>query len=456
MIKKFPNKHNKYYLNNMRYGGLNYWRYNESAWGLYVDKIDNKVQIYEGEDLNGNGKNDTGQGHVWGFKTDTFESEGVDDSTGSAQWNRETEPNSRDTDGDEMGDAYEVWYSHIAPWKHANGTYILDPTIPDADKDSESVPTQSGQGCEGHETSYNIFLSNEGGPVVGAQGRLMKFHPTDMTLLVGVEVYLTLGQNTEAVAEIWNYSDIGGDLSKIQPVARRELYACGGPPKQPLFSKKILGESSSPRWYRIDTGIEVGAVDYYLVLWYVDADVVGNACDPDPGFYWWGLDKETEGYAATYDYTSESWDQEDNYDLSYRLLIPLTQPDGLNNYREYLLGTNPKSPDTDSFNAGTNIITDDITDGQEVLWSLTDQGTHDDTQNLFTSWDDRFACEGDKAGDANQYVEVDTSSSLASDYILDGSHRSITLTIAGFAGEWLNVSFRLVSETGQTMKETLY
>jgi hypothetical protein len=43
-------------LNNMRYGGLNYWRYNECAWGLYVDKLDNKVQIYEGEDLNGDGK----------------------------------------------------------------------------------------------------------------------------------------------------------------------------------------------------------------------------------------------------------------------------------------------------------------------------------------------------------------------------------------------------------------
>jgi hypothetical protein len=90
-------------LNNMRYGSLNYWRFNESSWGLHVDKLDNKVQIYEGEDLNGDGKA-LHTGHPWGFKTDTFESEGVDDSTGSAQWNEETDAASRDTDGDEMGD----------------------------------------------------------------------------------------------------------------------------------------------------------------------------------------------------------------------------------------------------------------------------------------------------------------------------------------------------------------
>ena len=159
-------------LNNMRYGGLNYWRYNESAWGLFVDKLDNKVQIYElrtrcgemrsfpnfaiflghfgeireGEDLNGNGKAEH-DGHDWGFKTDTFESEGVDDAHGAAEWNNETLPDSRDSDGDEMGDAYEVWYSHIPPWKDGE-EYILDPTTYDCDKDTESVPTRSGQGCE--------------------------------------------------------------------------------------------------------------------------------------------------------------------------------------------------------------------------------------------------------------------------------------------------------------------
>jgi hypothetical protein len=148
-----------------------------------------------------------------------------------------------------------------------------------------------------------------------------------------------INEHSSTVAKSCSATD-AEDLDNLQPVARREICTAYGNKVQPLFTGKILGESSSPRWYKIQTDIDVVSADYYLVLWYVDADI--HPDDPDPGFTWWGTDVESEGKAATYDYQAPTgtWDQEDQFDLAYRLLISQSQPDGLNNYREHLLGTN--------------------------------------------------------------------------------------------------------------------
>ena len=129
--------------------------------------------------------------------------------------------------------------------------YILNPTVPVSEKDTGTILTESSQGCNAYDTAYDLYLDDLE-PTQGYQGRLMEFHPADISLLAGIEVYLTLGQNTQAVVEIWNATEVG-DLDNLQPVARRETCTAYGNKVQPLFTMHLLGESSSPRWSRAYT-----------------------------------------------------------------------------------------------------------------------------------------------------------------------------------------------------------
>ncbi|MBN1390101.1 MAG: FG-GAP repeat protein, partial [Candidatus Thermoplasmatota archaeon] len=135
-----------------RYANLDYWEYQPWKWDRKMDP-DNVKQIYEGEDLNLDGKTEPFDA-VWSFDPYTFEVAGVG----------ETNASSLDTDGDSIDDGYEVWYSHIWPYFiYRDGTVEgLDPTVDDDDKDIDGVDVLWEAGLmEGETNPETIDYDNE-------------------------------------------------------------------------------------------------------------------------------------------------------------------------------------------------------------------------------------------------------------------------------------------------------
>ncbi|RKX53208.1 MAG: hypothetical protein DRP30_04900, partial [Thermotoga sp.] len=112
-----------------RYDNLDYWEYNVKSWGRKMHP-DNIRQVYEGEDMNLDGRTDDCK-TIWSFDPYTFE------ICGSG----ETNSTERDTDNDGLEDGYEVWYSHLWPFFiFRNGTVEgLDPIRDDSNKDIDGV-----------------------------------------------------------------------------------------------------------------------------------------------------------------------------------------------------------------------------------------------------------------------------------------------------------------------------
>ena len=112
-----------------RYDNLDYWEYQPWLWGRKMDP-DNIRQVYEGEDMNLDGKKEPTSG-IWSFDPYTFEFCGIGETNASLV----------DSDSDGLADGYEVWYSHLWPYFiYRNGSVEgLDPTSNDAGKDIDGI-----------------------------------------------------------------------------------------------------------------------------------------------------------------------------------------------------------------------------------------------------------------------------------------------------------------------------
>ncbi|MEA3557710.1 MAG: hypothetical protein U9R75_00480, partial [Candidatus Thermoplasmatota archaeon] len=145
----FPRLFRKSYDNFWdRYDNLDYWEYQSSKWGRKMDP-DNIRQVYEGEDMNLDGRTEPYDA-VWSFDPYTFEVAGVG----------ETNSTLSDTDSDSIEDGYEVWYSHIWPYfLYRDGTVEgLDPTVDDDEKDIDGVDILWDVGLM--EGEINVTTSN--------------------------------------------------------------------------------------------------------------------------------------------------------------------------------------------------------------------------------------------------------------------------------------------------------
>ncbi len=138
-----------------RYDNLDYWEYQSSLWGRKMDP-DNVRQVYEGEDMNLNGKKEPFT-ETWSFDPYTFEycNSGETNST------------MKDTDSDGIEDGYEVWYSHLWPYFIYRDGKVegMDPTVDDSNKDVDGIDilweigvTEGETDTEGNDSLYNAQL----------------------------------------------------------------------------------------------------------------------------------------------------------------------------------------------------------------------------------------------------------------------------------------------------------
>jgi len=455
-----PKLTESYDMNTLRYKNYNYWRYDVSLWGQSYDKIDNKIQIWEGEDLNLDGDVQTGP---WGFEPKTYEAivPVPIGHTGAGQflyqWNGESYSNagdSEDTDhngipeGDGVPDGYEAWFSHLDPIFGSDGNYILDPTVDDHLKDADSSPNELvDSGYSGASNEYfdinedNIALAIQIPPV------------NNPTYVTSINVDLNLKFDTPALLELWETGTPGNpnsiaDIKK--PIDRDTM----GP--FPIASETMNGRGFNIYKFDIkDQTLKPVDADnqgrkYYLILWYVDeaTHIDGSL---NPGYSWAGvivnsnLNPQPNPIAKCYfwDTSHGQFKQADNAHgyptiidkLLFSLDTAIETPDGLTNLQEYLIGSNPKNPDTDSLITGNGIISDGLLDGVEILNSYICQGSQKDNDGIFASIDDYYL----KTGDISENVEVnDITGQNNGQFFLVNQWDQITFKIKQGTSEYSN------------------
>jgi beta propeller repeat protein len=338
-----------YHTNNNRYQYFSYWRYNKDYWGRW-NPVDMIVQIYEGEDLNLDGSPGSETGN-WGFdENNTFESTAT----------RETRADKIDSDNDGMPDGYEVWYSHIEPFRNSDNQYILNPTVNDASGDYDPNPGFVRFQYPEQSADDEFFI----GPSVGEE-------------------------TIHARAQLLKIEEGGYELSDISKIKVRLYYFMGLARFELWVGEKVNGESyykpqhliwhhdikldCPTRWYPIDVpdniftlkNLKDENLNYFMVMRYLNQS-----------FTWMGNENTTDNTANGDTWLMKSsgkWLKDVfNDNLKYKFDYELfeydedNEGDFLDNLDEFVIGTNPKDPDMDMEVIGEEILTDGLLDGQEI------------------------------------------------------------------------------------------
>ncbi|RLF70727.1 MAG: hypothetical protein DRN40_03955, partial [Thermoplasmata archaeon] len=297
------------------YGGpwVNY--YVEDKWGRGITYNDGIIQVYEGEDFDLDGAVD-GTMSSWDFDGVTYEFKG----SGS----KETNPNVKDTDNDQMPDGYEIWYAIKEPLVDDTGELILDPTNPnDAAKDLDT-------------DSFAVIMEVDGDLTDSAPperyAQMINIDQSELKKIVRVGVKVAGGE-PECIG-IWAGTDhsVDNEITVIYDYCEKneDWYVYDVP--QGLFYNGL------PDGY------------YFYVVLYTSGTVK---------WYY-----NTNGGDSTFEYRDGTWIWSSNKDMALRVYKCDFNDagDGLINLEEYTVGTNPKNPNTD--NEGES--DDHINDCEEV------------------------------------------------------------------------------------------
>ena len=351
------------------------WQYNESNW-KNGGEVDGTKQMFEGEDFDlDGGKNTTGS---YLFSLKNFE----------IICSNETDSSDYDTDGDQIPDGYEVWYSQYEPILAVNDSLFLDPTTIDSHWDCDVNFTQVTDSEIINATvhrdngEFDVAIGEaDGVPTVYAVAQ--NFSVNANVVATKLEVYLNLGDRPNGEVykrigvEVWK--DPGNPTGEPMDTNDPELAKAE---ENLLVDEVIIGDTEG--WYNCDfRDRELEANQRYnLILRYLgDCTEDGNNANYT-NFEWFRKTDDANYWYQELDESSNparmKWCYEDgeyghlNSNFSFRFYnYDYSCGDWLTNLEEYVVGTNPKNANTDNLSEpylefSVNISDDGLIDGQEV------------------------------------------------------------------------------------------
>ena len=353
----------KTYHQTDRISKANDYRYDISNWGqsgLY----DNLVQVYEGEDLNGDGT--CAGGFAWGFDDQTLERKSI--------LMGETDPANIDSDNDRVPEGYEVWYSTIEPHVNPNNNqYFLDPTNFDAqlDIDIDEGPIYETSNPDSDVSSLQID-SKYSGMTLAIPNYLDKIPGEDVPIskMTSISLYLSgSGPDSKAIVEIWDICE----FTNLYDAALHATLTCPEvhpkDPKDEPYTSMTLNVYNKG-WYTVDVpdylNRQVQFAGIMVVVQYMN------------GIISWHYGSNIGGAAGTafneYSYNGVTWTtinliNGNNLKVRINGYLPGGTGDHLTNLQEYIIASNPKNRNTDSITLGSETTEDYLLDGEEAGWN---------------------------------------------------------------------------------------
>lgn len=368
-----PTQLNTKNVDSQRMKDAAFWRYDVSNW-RGTKQRDNRVQVYEGEDLDFDGE--TIITSSWGFDTQSLE------PTTTPEGLSQTRADISDSDSDGIPDGYEIYYTIQQPYFDTFGNLFLNPTVPDGDLDSE--PRDYGPPLSEIDDpifNYQMLPGDAGGVdsyAVAQRLIIDSYNPSfDYKDINAIEVNVDTTTSDYVHLELWTSSSAFGSPQPLEPSTH-------------LFSSTNYQINKMDEWITFEipegtfenTGIASDDLGdgYFIVIRGSNNNPVSWKHSLNPNY-------PINGYPAPtllQYYTKFAQDgigqwhpisplYNNNLPMDglfepflYRLLEKddFFVGDGLSNYQEYIAGTNPKTIDSD--HPGINSLADGVVDGKEV------------------------------------------------------------------------------------------
>lgn len=403
---------------------LQYWHQS----GIY----DNYAQIWEGEDANldgavsGNEASNDSKLH-WSFWPSMTSQDGDGTDATLLSYVRrgwgETNASNPDSDGDGIPEGYEIWYTTRAPIYSnlTNEVLYFSPVLNDSGLD---VDTAYGNlridfSPESADPTYSVAIAAGTGTYVAYGARIPT--PADPgTALLATSILLNLSAAAAPATvtlELWEDANSGG-------VAKRFLVSAPG------------SITSQPGWVEFDipdTWLNFASNSYFFGLKNASANLTLWKTHIAMG---WGWHRQaTDGW---HNFSNA------NGQPGIRVIDAFSADgDGLSNYEEYLIGSNPKKRDTDAGTSGPNSNFGDLlSDGQEMT-NHTIYRTNATLGGLVSTY-----------YNASSWILLDKSieTSDASDWMYFNWLESVTDPNASFAGAKNRTAFLFTLQDGTELR----
>jgi hypothetical protein len=346
------------------------WQYDELHWGR-SGIFDSVISIYEGEDFNCDGKYD--QPTEWMFERDILSR-----NVWSNQNWIETNSFDYDSEDDTIPDGYEVYFSIQDPILDINGNLYLDPLTSDNNLDLE-IGTQNFDPGINPNHLYDRRINNNDnyGKYVARAQRIMfrdnEIDLKDFTSIKSICINVDKMDISCLKFEIWTTKPM------IDPIE-------GPIPGVKLYSDENFIHSYSDQYrFKIpsnifdssltNTNTDIYGIPYYFFVIKSKNERSPFQCkmgDYSSTGYLWEINNPISGgvnpESYQYDIELEKWTPSTNQYIYYELEMETsTIGDSLTNGQEYLIGTNPKSSNSDELQVRIGgSYTNEKDDGSEV------------------------------------------------------------------------------------------